>query len=101
MLTIADEYVLRMDLILNDNGQKIEITSDALHDKYIGIARKARVPKNWSMPMYSSEINLSTRGLMWWNPERARYEVANVKALEMHRSQDVNSFGLGLWKVRF
>ena len=101
MLSVVDEHVLRMDWLLNDKGQKIEITSDALHDRYIEIARKVRVLENWSTPMYNSELNLSTRGLMWWNPETLRYEVANVEALDRHRSQDVNSFGLGLLKVSF
>ena len=95
LLSVVDENVLRMDLLLNDKGQKIEIASNALHFRYIEIARKVRVFENWSTPMCNSELNLSTRGLMWWNPETLRYEVANVEAPDRHRSQDVNSFGLG------
>ena len=101
LLEVVDQNVLRMDLLLNDKGQKIEIASKAIHSRYIEIARKVRVLENWSVPMYSSELNLSTRGLMWWNPETSRYEVADVELMNRHRSHDVNSFGLGLLKHSF
>ena len=101
LLEVVDQNVLRMDLLLNDKGQKIEIASNAIHFRYIEIARKVRVLENWSVPMYNSELNLSARGLMWWNPQTSRYEVADVELMSKLRSHDVDSFGLGLLKHSF
>ena len=97
LLTIVDVYVLRMQLTLNLSN----VTSDAFHLKYMEVARKVRVLENWSTPMYTSEMNLSTEGLMTWNDQLSRYEISNRVALEVERSRDIDSFNMGLLKVDF
>ena len=57
--------------------------------------------ETWSTPMYNSEMNLSTEGLMTWSDQSSRYEISDRGALEVQRARDLDSFNMGLLKVDF